>query len=127
MEAGNVFISRKLYITQDFINLFASFSGDFNPIHIDKDFAKKVGLGGTIAHGVIMLQYVVELLEDNFKGGFSFDAKFIKVLHPEETIFAKVVVEKVLGKSVFFKLTVEDEKGETHIAGEGKGEAGEQV
>ena len=31
---------------------YAGASGDFNPIHIDEDFAQKVGLPGRILHGL---------------------------------------------------------------------------
>jgi acyl dehydratase len=31
---------------------YAGASGDFNPIHIDEDFAKAVGLPGRILHGL---------------------------------------------------------------------------
>jgi acyl dehydratase len=31
---------------------YAGASGDFNPIHIDQDFAKQVGLPGRILHGL---------------------------------------------------------------------------
>jgi acyl dehydratase len=31
---------------------YAGASGDFNPIHIDEDFAKQVGLPGRIMHGL---------------------------------------------------------------------------
>lgn len=32
--------------------IYAGASGDFNLIHVDKEFGEKVGLGGTIAHGL---------------------------------------------------------------------------
>jgi len=32
--------------------IYAGASGDFNPIHIDEDFAKQVGLPGRILHGL---------------------------------------------------------------------------
>ena len=31
---------------------YAGASGDFNPIHIDEDFARQVGLPGRILHGL---------------------------------------------------------------------------
>jgi acyl dehydratase len=44
----------ELRVTPDpFVTVrYAGASGDFNPIHIDEDFAKQVGLPGRILHGL---------------------------------------------------------------------------
>jgi acyl dehydratase len=37
---------------------YAGASGDFNPIHIDPEFAKQVGLPGNILHGLYSMSQV---------------------------------------------------------------------
>ena len=56
----------KKIVTQENISLYAEASRDFNPIHIDEDFAKKTPLGGTIAHGMLILAYVSEMMSAAF-------------------------------------------------------------
>ncbi|HXV06148.1 MAG TPA: MaoC/PaaZ C-terminal domain-containing protein [Solirubrobacterales bacterium] len=43
---------------------YAGASGDFNPIHIDPEFAKAVGLPGTILHGLYMMGLVARAATD---------------------------------------------------------------
>ena len=54
------------HINQEKINLYAEASGDFNPIHIDESFAAQTPFGGTIAHGMLSLAYVSELMASAF-------------------------------------------------------------
>ena len=53
-------------VAQENINLYAEASRDFNPIHIDQEFARKTPLGGTIAHGMLVLAYVSQMMTDVF-------------------------------------------------------------
>jgi acyl dehydratase len=43
---------------------YAGASGDFNPIHVDEDFAKAVGLPGRILHGLYMMAQVARAATD---------------------------------------------------------------
>lgn len=43
---------------------YAGASGDFNPIHIDEEFAKSVGLPGRILHGLFTMALVARVAAD---------------------------------------------------------------
>ena len=43
---------------------YAGASGDFNPIHIDEEFAKQVGLPGKILHGLWTMAQVARALTE---------------------------------------------------------------
>jgi len=45
-------------VTQEQLRLYASASGDFNPIHLDEDAARRVGLEGVIAHGMLSMAFL---------------------------------------------------------------------
>ena len=51
LEVNQVFESPKRTITDADVSQFASFSGDFNPIHTDEEFAKTTQFGTRILHG----------------------------------------------------------------------------
>jgi len=78
------------HITQEKINLYAEASGDFNPIHIDESFAAKTPLGGTIAHGMLDLAYVSEMMTSAFGeswlSGGKLRAKFKEPARPGDTL-----------------------------------------
>lgn len=42
-------------MTRDQIAAYAQASGDLNPIHLDDDAARSVGLPGVIAHGMLVM------------------------------------------------------------------------
>ena len=46
--------------------LYAEASGDYNPIHLDENFAKAVGLDGRILHGMCTLSYAQRSLLRHF-------------------------------------------------------------
>ena len=47
--------SRTVTFTKEHIADYAEASGDHNPIHLDDQFARTVGLPGVIAHGLLQM------------------------------------------------------------------------
>jgi acyl dehydratase len=55
--------------TKEQIAAYAEASGDHNPIHLDDDFARKVGLPGVIAHGMLQMGLMATVAADAAGGG----------------------------------------------------------
>jgi acyl dehydratase len=52
------------HVTQEQINAYAEVSGDHNPIHVNPEVARAVGLDGTIAHGMLSMAFLGQMLTD---------------------------------------------------------------
>lgn len=87
------------HITQKHIELYAEASKDFNPIHIDPEYAKKTALGGTIAHGMLSLSYISELMCSVFNESWitngSLDVRFKTPARPGDTIIVQGSIKKI--------------------------------
>ncbi len=53
-------------LRQEMLNGYADASGDHNPIHTDEAYAKTTPMGGTIAHGMLVLAMVSEMMTATF-------------------------------------------------------------
>lgn len=51
-------------ISRTTLALFAGASGDHNPVHIDLDAARSVGIDDVFAHGMLSMAYLARLLTD---------------------------------------------------------------
>jgi len=52
VKIGDKF-SKQRKVTDELIRKFAEVSGDYNPIHLDDEFAKTTRFGRRIAHGML--------------------------------------------------------------------------
>jgi len=86
-------------ITQEKIDLYAEASGDFNPIHIDESFAASTPLGGTIAHGMLILAYASEMMTLAFGQkwitGGKLSAKFKEPARPGDTVTINGTIDSI--------------------------------
>jgi acyl dehydratase len=118
--------SIKKVVTQENINRYAQVSKDFNPIHVDLDFARKTPLGGTIAHGMLILAYVSQMMTEAFGQNWLTSSKlgvrFKTPARPGDmlTIAGKIdTLEKHDGVTlVTCQLQCINQNGETVIAGD---------
>jgi 3-hydroxybutyryl-CoA dehydratase len=114
------------HITQEKIKLYAEASGDFNPIHVDESFAAKTPLGGTIAHGMLSLAYVSEMMTSAFGqswlSGGKLRAKFKEPARPGDILTINGKVDCIERKDdvsyANCNFECRNQKGETIVAGE---------
>lgn len=66
MREGMSLSELRRSITQDQINRYAEISGDHNPVHIDAEFATKSMFGRIVAHGMMVLGLISEMLTVDF-------------------------------------------------------------
>lgn len=103
---------------------YAGASGDFNPIHTDPAFAEKVGLGGTIAHGMFTMAQIGRMVSDwvNPIQIRQFGVKFKGMARPGQTLICTGTVKKKKEedgkKLIFVSVQAADENGEVKAAGD---------
>lgn len=92
MEVGYRFEPlQKEEITHSQLVQYAGASGDFNPIHTVVPFAESAGLGGVIAHGMLIMGFVGQAIGQWFsvKDLAKFSVRFRAMTRPGEKITVK--------------------------------------
>ncbi|HEX6391416.1 MAG TPA: MaoC/PaaZ C-terminal domain-containing protein, partial [Solirubrobacteraceae bacterium] len=93
---------------------YAGASGDFNPIHIDEEFAKSVGLPGRILHGLWTMAQVARA-NTEFAGGPDtlkrLSVQFRGMGLPEHEIVVRSTVTGVRGDGTALVETVAEQNG----------------
>ena len=113
-------------VTQDQIEKYAHASGDFNPIHIDHEFAATTQFGGTIAHGMMVAATISEMMAAAFGRNWpesgSMKIRFRSPVKPGQRITTQGSVRRVEALDGFIRIacsvSVVKDDGETAIAGQ---------
>jgi acyl dehydratase len=122
IEVGDEF---ELAVTPDrYLTVrYAGASGDFNPIHIDEEFARSVGLPGRILHGLWSMAQVARAHTEAFGGPASLQAlsvEFRGMGVPEHELRVQGRVTEVQDGIV--RTAAEATQGDTRIVRKAKGE-----
>lgn len=110
-------------ITETDIVVYAGLTGDFNPLHMNSEYAKKTRFGERIAHGTIALGLIAPVVGMKLPGLGSIllhmEAKFIAPVKIGDTITAEAeIIEKIeKNKSVRLRTRFYNHKGEDVIVG----------
>ena len=77
-------------VTQERVEEYAEAAQDFNPIHLDADFAAGTPYGKRIAHGMLILAFAADMMAANFPdtwaSGGRLKVRFRAPVFPGETV-----------------------------------------
>ena len=107
---------REVTITPDRYTTYhyAGASGDYNPIHIDEDFAKSVGLPGRILHGLWSMAQVARAQTEAAGGPHALkrlSVQFRGMGVPEQEVVVRSTVREVRQDEVAVVETVAEQAG----------------
>jgi 3-hydroxybutyryl-CoA dehydratase len=104
-------------ITEGDIELYARATGDFNPIHLDQAYAEKTMFKGRIAHGILSLGLLTNVLGNILPGHgtiyLSQEIRFLAPVRIGDTLTARVEVIQLIPEKnrAKFKTTCINQEG----------------
>ena len=90
--------SETIKITDKMVRQFAEMSGDYNPIHLDDQYAQSTRFKQRIAHGMILGALVSRLLNDKIGSGGIYLGQTLKFSNPvfiDEDITFEIEITKL--------------------------------
>lgn len=86
-------------ITDADIRAFAALTGDYNPVHLDDEYAASTRFGRRIAHGMLSAGLLSAVLANKLPGRgtvyLSQSLRFVAPVYPGDTVTARVTVTEI--------------------------------
>ena len=119
MSASVPSVARTL--TQPQLQAYADASGDHNPIHIDPEFAATTPFGGTIAHGMLVLSLIGEMMfaahGERWAAGGRLKVRFKAPTRPGDTVTASAELVKQSENAAEYAVQCASQNGDVLIEG----------
>jgi len=131
LNVGEEFVSPGRTVTEADIVAFAGVSGDYNPLHVNAEYAKDTPFGARIAHGILGLAIasglamrIKEICEDKIVAFLGLKWKYLKPILVGDTVH---IVQSVASKRetqqpdkglVVFNMALINQRGECVQQGE---------
>ena len=125
LQIGDTF-STSREVTDDLVRRFAELSGDFNPIHLDEEFAARTRFGRRIAHGMLTGAFISAVLGQEFAERkivyLSQTMRFTAPVFIGDTVTVTSVISHIREDKgiVTLDTTARNQNGETLVTGESK-------
>ena len=103
-------------ITEEILQKFAKISGDFNPLHMDENYAKSNNFRGRVCHGMLLASFFSRLAGMYIPGKNAlYFSQSLKFLYPcfvndRIEIHGEVIDKSLATKIVTLKTTISKDK-----------------
>jgi 3-hydroxybutyryl-CoA dehydratase len=110
-------------VTESDVNTFAGITGDFNPVHVNNEYAEKSMFKGRIAHGMLTAGFISTVLGTELPGPNSIylgqELKFLLPVKIGDTVTARATITEKRDEKRILKLEtiVFNQKGEKVVDG----------
>ena len=110
-------------ISRTNLALYAGASGDHNPLHIDTDYANRIGLPDVIAHGMLIMGYLGRVLTNNMNQTqiLEYGVQFSSITNIGDVLCCSGIVKEISGnksnKILKLELNVKDQDNDTKLKG----------
>ena len=111
-------------VSESDVYLFAGISGDFNPVHVNEEYAKEGMFKKRIAHGILTASFVSTVLGTKLPGPGAIyakqDLKFLAPVFIGDTMTAACTVKEIIAEKnrVIMDCVVTNQDGTKVLMGE---------
>ena len=98
-QIGQKATIKKTFSKDDVVE-FARITGDYNPIHIDEDYAKQTVFGKPIVHGILCTGLISSVIAGHLPGSGSIylgqELKFLSPVFHDDLLYAEVEIIDII-------------------------------
>tara|TARA_B110000014_G_scaffold259639_1_gene247817 strand:+ start:2693 stop:3124 length:432 start_codon:yes stop_codon:yes gene_type:complete len=113
-------------ITQSMVNDFAKLSGDFNPLHVNEEYAKSTEFQNKVVHGMLLASFLSRMVGMYLPGKHAlYASQSLEFQNPcfigDKIIVSSIITDKSDStKIIKIKSNIINQKNQTLLHGEGR-------
>jgi 3-hydroxybutyryl-CoA dehydratase len=110
-------------ITESMVDEFAKISGDFNPLHMDQQYAQSTKFGKRVCHGMLLASFFSRMVGMHLPGKNSLyfsqtmNFRLPCFINDEVTVEAEVTQTSIASRIIELKTTIYDQEGKCLVEG----------
>ena len=123
IEVGQLHTSYR-YLSEADVIAFAEITGDYNPIHVDAEYAAQTSFGGRIVHGVFLLSLFSKIIGHDFPGrgsiAVSISCRFLRPVPVNSMLRVEVKIseKKKKGRRIMARTYIYNDANKMAASGE---------